>query len=206
MISFLIIFFIAVLLEIIMLGIIISNIELDIEECDISYNIEIPNKFKIKKLKVNIKLFLFRKIKILKIKIYKNYCIIFGIKIHLNVLKKLKDDEEYGTWFILKNIWKLNPQIKNINIEIEAGTEDTLLTTFLIPTASMIIFPVISKNMKFTKNNNSNNENVDYPNCNIKIIPKYINSNNLALKGNLQIAFDTMRTLFFIRKHKKIKV
>ena len=81
-----------------------------------------------------------------------------------------------------------------------------MLTTFLIPTASMIIFPVISKNMKFTKNNNSNNENVDYSNCNIKIIPKYINSNNLALKGNLQIAFDTMRTLFFIRKHKKIKV
>ena len=206
MFFYFIIFFILVILQILILGIIVSNLELDIEECDISYNVEIPSKFKIKKLKVNIKLFLFKKIKILKIKLYKNYCVICGIKIHLNVLKKLKDDEEYGALFIFKNIWKLKPEIKNVNFEIEGGTEDTLVTTFLIPTFSTVIFSIISKNMKTNNNNSRVNKKIESPNCNLKIIPRYVNTNNLNLKGNLQIDFDTMKTLFFIRKHRKIKV
>ena len=131
---------------------------------------------------------------------------IFGIKIHLNVLKKLKDDEEYGALFIFTNIWKLKPEIKNVNFEIEGGTEDTLVTTFLIPTFSTIIFSIISKNMKTNNNNSRVNKKIESPNCNLKIIPRYVNTNNLILKGNLQIDFDTMKILFFIRKHRKIKV
>lgn len=205
MFFYFIIFLILVILQIIMLGIIVSNLELDLEECDISYNVEMSGRFKIKKLKVNIKLLLFKKIKILKIEIYKNYCVIFGIKIHLDVLKKLKDDDEYGTWYIFKNIWKLKPEIKNVNFEIAGGTENTLITTFLVPTFSTIVFSVISKNMK-QKNSNFNNKELENSNCNLKIIPRYVNTNNLSLKGNLQIDFDTMKTLFFIRKHRKAKV
>ena len=131
---------------------------------------------------------------------------ICGIKIHLNVLKKLKDDEEYGVFFIFKNIWKLKPEIKNVNFEIEGGTEDTLVTTFLIPTFSTVIFSIISKNMKLNNNNSSDNKKIENSNCNLKIIPSFVNTNNLSLKGNLQIDFDTMKTIFFIRKHRKIKV
>lgn len=206
MIFYFIIFLIVVILQIIILGIIVSNLELDIEECDISYNVEIPGRFKIKKLKINIKLFLFKKIKVLKIKIYKNYCEIFKVKIHLNVLKKLKEDDEHGTWYIFKNIWKLKPEIKNVNFEIAGGTENTLITTFLVPTFSTIIFFLVSKNMKPNNNKSSDNKKIENSNCNLKIVPRYINTNNLSLKGNLQIDFDTMRILFFIRKHRKIKV
>lgn len=205
MFFYFIIFFILVILQIIMLGIIISNLELDIEECDISYNVETPSRFNIKKLKVNIKLFLFKKIKIFKIKIYRNYCEIFGIRIHLNVLKKLKDDKEHGIFFIFRNIWKLKPEIKKVDFEIEGGTENTLVTTFLIPAFSTIAFSLISKNMKEMKSNFENKE-LENSKCNLKIIPRYLNTNNLSLKGNLQVDFDTMKILFFIRKHRKIKV
>lgn len=199
MFNYFIIFLIIIIIQIIILGIIFSNLELNIEECDISYNLEVPRKFKIKKLKVNVKLYLFKKMNILKIKIYKNYCEIFKMKVHLNVLKELKDDNQNGTWFVLKNIGKLRPQIKNINFEISGGTEDVLLTTFLVPIFSGIVFTFISKNI-----DKKNNEGVS--NCNIKILPQYINTNNFSIKGTTKIHFDTMRTLFFIRKHKKIKV
>lgn len=206
MFIYLTLLFITIVIQIIVLGIIFSNLELDIEECDISYNIDIPKKFNIKKLKVNIKLYLFKRIKVLKIKIHKNYCEIYKMKINLNVLKKLKDDDERGIWYIFKNIWELKPEIKNIKFEIIGGTEDTLVTTFLIPIVSTIIFPIISKNMKQNNNNNNENHKNELSNCNIKIIPRYINTNNLTLRGNLQIDFDTIRTLLFIRKHRKIKV
>ena len=62
MIFYFIIFLVIIIIQIIILGIIFSNLELDIDECDLSYNIEIPNKLKIKKLKVNIRLYLFNKI------------------------------------------------------------------------------------------------------------------------------------------------
>lgn len=204
MFIYLTLLFITIVIQIIVLGIIFSNLELDIEECDISYNIDSPKRFNIKKLKVNIKLYLFKRIKVLKIKIHKNYCEIYKMKINLNVLKKLKDDDERGIWYIFKNIWELKPEIKNIKFEIIGGTEDTLVTTFLIPIVSTIIFPIISKNMK--QNNNNDNHKNELSNCNIKIIPRYINTNNLTLMGNLQINFDTIRTLLFIIKHRKTKV
>lgn len=207
MIFYFIIFLVIIIIQIIILGIIFSNLELDIDECDLSYNIEIPNKLKIKKLKVNIRLYLFKKINVLKIKIYKNYCVIFGIKFHFNVLKKLKNDDEFATWFILKNIWKLTPEIKRINFEIILGTENILITTFLVPTFSTFLFSIISKNMKLESNNSSKETEVEKQSkCNLKIIPRYINTNNLSLKGSLQINFNTMKVMFFIKKHRALKV
>ena len=200
MIFYFIIFLVIIIIQIIILGIIFSNLELDIDECDLSYNIEIPNKLKIKKLKVNIRLYLFKKINVLKIKIYKNYCVIFGIKFHFNVLKKLKNDDEFATWFILKNIWKLTPEIKRINFEIILGTENILITTFLVPTFSTFLFSIISKNMKLESNNSSEETEVQKQSkCNLKIIPRYINTNNLSLKGSMQINFNTMKVMFFIK-------
>ena len=207
MIFYFIIFLVIIIIQIIILGIIFSNLELDIDECDLSYNVEIPNKLKIKKLKVNIRLYLFKKINVLKIKIYKNYCVIFGIKFHFNVLKKLKNDDEFATWFILKNIWKLTPEIKRINFEIILGTENILITTFLVPTFSTFLFSIISKNMKLESNNSNKETEVEKQSkCNLKIIPRYINTNNLSLKGSLQINFNTMKVVFFIKKHRALKV
>lgn len=200
MISYLIIFLIIISIQLMLLGILLSNLELDLEECDVSYNESISKKLEIRKLKVNIKLYLFKKINVLKIKIYKDYCEIFKLKIHLNVLKKLKDDDEFGSWFVIKNIGKLDPKIKDIKFDMTAGTESTLLTTFLIPIFSTVIFSIISKNMK------ESNEEIEKKRCDIKIIPRYVNTNNFSITGKMKIYFDTMKVLFFIKKHRKIKI
>lgn len=200
MTSYLIIFLIIISIQLILLGILVSNLELDLEECDISYNESISKKLEIRKLKVNIKLYLFKKINVLKIKIYKNYCEIFKFKIHLNFLKKLKDDDEFGSWYVIKNISKLEPKVKNVKLEMIVGTESTLLTTFLIPLFSTVIFSIISKNMK------ESNENIKNKRCDIKIIPRYVNTNNFSITGRMKIYFDTMKVLFFIKKHRKVKI
>lgn len=196
MINYLIICFIIIIIQIIGLGIIVSYLEFEVEEIDVSYNKESYKRININKLKVNVKLYWFRKVKIFKIKIYKNYCEIFKIKIHLDLLKRMKDNKEYGIWFVLRNIKKLKPEIKSVNMELVGGTEDLFLTTFLIPTFSTVLFSFISKNMKNVK---------ELENYNFKIVPTYINTNNFSIKGKTQIYFDTMRTLFFIKKHKEIK-
>lgn len=202
MISVLIILFIVIMIQIFVIGLFFSNIELNIEECDISYNVDCIKRININKLKVNLKIYLFKKIKILKIKIFKNYCEIFKIKINLNVLKKLKDNKQSGFEFVIKNIREMNPKIKNINLELRIGTESTMITTFLIPTISTVVSILISK---YRESNNRLKLN-DYSNYNFKIIPRYVNTNNFILKGSLQISFDTIRTLCFINKHKEIKV
>lgn len=202
MISVLIILFIVIMIQIFVIGLFFSNIELNIEECDISYNVDCIKRININKLKVNLKIYLFKKIKILKIKIFKNYCEIFKIKINLNVLKKLKDNKQSGFEFVIKNIREMNPKIKNINLELRIGTESTMITTFLIPTISTVVSILI---IKYRESNNHLKLN-DYSNYNFKIIPRYVNTNNFILKGSLQISFDTIRTLCFINKHKEIKV
>ena len=108
----LIILFGVIFVQVLMIGICFSNLILDIKECDITYNIDKKNKIDIKNLKFSIDVYIFRKIKIFSIKIHENYCEILKIKIHLNVLKKLKDDKQSGIIFIIKNIGRLEPEIK----------------------------------------------------------------------------------------------
>lgn len=201
MIWILIISFIIILIQIFVISLFFSNIVLDIEECDISYNDNYQKKVDIKKLKVNVKIYLFKKIKILNIKIYKNYCEIFKMKINLNILKKLKDDNQSGFIYVIKNIGKLNPKIKNVNLKIALGTEDTMITTFLIPIISTVLSLVISNYMEENMSNVKGESNYNF-----KIMPQYINTNNFNLNGSARISFDTFRTLFFIKKHSEIKV
>lgn len=202
MLWILILFFIVIIIQIIIISIYFSNIILNIQECDISYNEVERKKLNIKEFKMSIQVYLFKIIKILDIKIYEDYCEIFKIKVHLNLLKKLKDNKQNGTIYVIKNIGKLNPQIKTVNIEIALGSEDVVVTTFLVPTISTVISFLISKYM--TNYNYSKDEGVSK--YNFKIIPKYINTNNFTLKGSAKISFDTLRTLFFIKKHRKIKI
>lgn len=198
----LILTFIVILIQIIVIGICFSNMVLNIQECDLSYNEDNRKKFNIREFKISIQVYLFKVIKILNIKIYEDYCEIFKIKVHLNVLKKLKDDDEKGTIYVIKNIVKLQPEIKKVDLEITLGTEDTMITTFLIPTISTALSLLISKYMK--EDNNSKNSITS--NYNFKVTPKYINTNNFRLKGSVKISFDTLRTLFFIKKHREIKI
>ena len=50
------------------------------------------------------------------------------------------------------------------------------------------------------------NEEIEKKRCDIKIIPRYVNTNNFSITGKMKIYFDTMKVLFFIKKHRKIKI
>lgn len=195
MIWLLIICFLVILIQIFIIGVCFSNLILDIKECDITYNIEKRNQIDIKKLKFSVNVYLFRKIKILSIKIHENYCEILNFKIHLNILKKLKDDKQSGIIFIIKNIRKLEPEIKNLNLDLKISTENVMLTVFLVPTISTIFSILISN----YKGENSKRELYD-----LKIMPKYLSKNLFSFKLSTQISFDTVTTLFFIKKHREI--
>lgn len=189
---------ILILIQIFIIGICYSNIILNIRECDISYNVSLKNELCIEKFKINLEFFLFKKIRILKIKIYKNYCEILKMKIHFNFLKELKDNKQKGTVFVLKNIWKLDPEIKNINLYLKLGTENMMLTIFLVPTITTVLSGVISNYMK--------KYNKDISKCTLEIKPNYLDINQFKLNLSTKISFDTITTLFFINKHRKIRI
>ena len=189
---------ILILIQIFIIGICYSNIILNIRECDISYNVSLKNELCIEKFKINLEFFLFKKIRILKIKIYKNYCEILKMKIHFNLLKELKDNKQKGTVFVLKNIWKLDPEIKNINLYLKLGTENMMLTIFLVPTITTVLSGVISNYMK--------KYNKDISKCTLEIKPNYLDINQFKLNLSTKISFDTITTLFFINKHRKIRI
>lgn len=201
MISALVVLFIVILIQIFIIGLLFSKVVVDIEEYDISYNVDYAKKLNINNLKINLKIYLFKKIKILKVKIYKDYCEIFKIKIHLNVFKKLTDEKQNEFIYVVKNMGKLKPKIKNINLELNIGTESTMITTFLIPTISTAISALISNYME-----ENNNLKPNMPsNCNLKIMPRYVNTNNFILKGSMQVHIDTIKILIFMKSIEKLR-
>lgn len=201
MFGILIIAGLVIFFQIIIIILFFSNIVLDIEKCDIWYDESLENKIKIKKLKVSIKLFILKKVKIFSIKIHRTYCEIFKIKIKFNLLKKLKEDEQSGTMFVIKNIGKLNPKVKNIDFDLGFGTENVMLTTFLVPIISTILNIYIARNLDNSQKSKIDSK-TDYK---IKITPNFINTNNFKLIASGQISFDFLNTIFFIKKHRTIK-
>ena len=201
MIAILIMLFFMIIIEILIIALLFSNIVLDVEKCDIWYDEKIKNKIEVQHLKVSIKVYIFRKIRILSIKLHRNYCEIFKIKIKLNLLKKLKEDKQSGIMFVIKNIGKLKPKVKKINLKLDIGTEDLIITTFLVPIISTVLSIYITRNLEVTKERKMKQSS----NYKLKITPQYLNKNNFKLLASGQISFDLLNTLFFIKKHKAIK-
>jgi len=196
MIYGLIILFCLIIFELFIILFLFSDFVVNIEECDISYE-KIPQKgLSINKLKINIEIRILKIIKIFNIKINEKYCEILKIKVKFNGLKKLKDYNQSSLEFIIKNIGKLNPEIKKINMNLSIGTEEPILTTFSIPIVSTLIAVLISKKM----------QKIDKGKCRFRINPLYLNSNIVLLKVNGIISLDTLKVLYFIKKHRKIKI
>jgi len=60
MLAILIIVFIIILLEIIIIGFTFSNIIIDIDEFDISYNEVMPKEFKVNRINIVLKIYIFK--------------------------------------------------------------------------------------------------------------------------------------------------
>lgn len=195
MIWTLILLFLLIIIQIIIIGICFSSLILNVKECEISYNVRLKNEFEIIKLKMSVDIYLFKKIRILSIKIHKNYCEIFKTKLRFNLLKKLKSDKDSGISYVVKNIWKLEPKIQSMDLKLDFGTESTMLNVFTVPFLSTLLSGII---------NNYSKDNIEKTDIRFKIIPQFIDKNVLDLKLSTKIYFNTIKTMFFIRKHQEI--
>ena len=158
--------------------ILISTLKIDIKELKISNEVE--NAPIIKDLDISVGIYIFNKFKILKKHITKN---------NVQELKKSNKLEKLKNKFLNKGTIKekrknvkmdidvikhLNPKLQNINLEINLGTEDVLLTSFLIVLVSIAISMILSKSIeKYDKNKYK-----------YKIIPTYNNKNSIKIYLN----------------------
>lgn len=180
--------FIGIVLEIIMLGLIYSNIIINIENLEIN---AINTNVNINTMIISIEVKLYRIFKIVKIKFYRHYFKIFGIKIHYKKALRYENKTELSQKiyaFIKKN----NIQIKNIKPELECfkfnlnfGTEDAIITAIITATLSGFIVVLLNKLV-------SEFNSKDY---NFKITPNYFNTNNFSINFKSKINFDTLKLI-----------
>ena len=185
--------FIVIIIQILIIGICFSNTIFDIKECDISYNEDNKNKIIINKLNIDMDIYIFKKIRILKIRIYKNYYKVFYIKF----IEKIKEDNINKILFIFKNVSRFEPKIKEMNLDLNISTENMMLTIISIPLISTIIFTIISA---------YKDEKTRASLFDLNVEPKYINTNTFLLKLSTKISFDTIAILYFMRKLRKMKI
>lgn len=185
--------FIVIIIQILIIGICFSNTIFDIKECDISYNEDNENKIIINKLNIDMDIYIFKKIRILKIRIYKNYYKVFSIKF----IEKIKEDNINKIFFIFKNVSRFEPKIKEMNLDLNISTENMMLTIISIPLISTIIFTIISA---------YKDEKTRASLFDLNVEPKYLNTNTFLLKLSTKISFDTITILYFMRKLRKMKI
>ena len=206
MVAILIILMLIIILDFLVISIFFSNITLNIEKCDISYNDNYINGFYIKNFNLSIQIYFFKYIKLVNIKIYKNYIQIYKFKIKYSIEDKIKDNNELfddllkNIKMIRKNkeqinIRNLKPIINNFNLDLSFGTENALVTTFSVPTISFIVSLLLSSSIYKYKEKNYN----------YKITPKFINRNNFKFYLNTKLSFKTLRLLIFIKEYRKVK-
>ncbi len=201
-----IILLIIILIYFVIISLVFSNIVVNVEECDISYNDNQVEGWFVKDFKLSIQIYIFKFIKILNIKILKNSIQIFKLSFNINIENKIKNNKNlYKNLFnniklinnnkSLINIKNLKPIITNLNLDLSFGTENSMLTTFSIPTISFIVSFLLSNSIY----------KYDSKNYNYRITPKYIDTNNFKIELNAKLKFNTLRLLFFIIDYRKIK-
>lgn len=189
-------FFIIIIIELLIIFILLSNMNFDIDKCYVQYNNQ-KQKFEILDLKIILKIRIFKELNLLKIIIYKDYCEIFNKKIEFNYLKNVKDENENPIFFIIRNFRKLNPQIDKFDLNLKIGTEDIFFTTFLVPIISSGIALLIRDYLSLEKIKE------DRTNFDFKIQPIYPINNISIINLKLILNLSTIKFIYFTIKHYK---
>ena len=189
-------FFIIIIIELLIIFILLSNMNFDIDICYVQYNNQ-KQKFEILDLKIILKIRIFKELNLLKIIIYKDYCEIFNKKIEFNYLKNVKDEKENPIFFIIRNFRKLNPQIDKFDLNLKIGTEDIFFTTFLVPIISSGIALLIRDYLSLEKIKE------DRKNFDFKIQPIYPINNISIINLKLILNLSTIKFIYFTIKHYK---
>lgn len=91
MIIFLILAFLIVILNILIIGMLLSRVSINIENCNVLSNTGLENII-VDKMQISINLYLYKVIKVLSIKFYKEYFKIGFIKIYYYKIMKYKEE------------------------------------------------------------------------------------------------------------------
>ena len=191
------IFLIVLFIIFLILWIILYNLDLNFrfEKCEVIYNEKAQNKLDIKEVKLYVDLITIKKIKILTIKVNKEYCEVFDIKSNLDGIKLSKNKKENSLIFILRNLDKIKPCINKFDLNLYFGTREMIVTIFLVPILSTYISIIYSKY----------SEGKSYDNFYLKINPNYFNVNNFSLKFSANIYLNALNFLFFILDRRRNK-
>ncbi len=204
MLIILIILFIILIIDFVVVTIVFSNIVLEISDCEISYNDNYIEGLLIKRFKLNVYIYIFKIVKILKIEILKNSIEVLGFKININIEDRIKNKKNLYSSIINKikeirknkniiNTENLKPIISNLNLNISFGTQNPILTTFSIPTISFVISLILGNFIYRFKD-----EKYTYT-----IAPKYTNTNSLNIVLDTKLTFSTLKLLIFLWQYKK---
>ena len=171
----------------------ISTLKINIEKLEISNEVE--NTPIVKELDISLEIYIFNKFKILKKHITKN---------NMQELKSSKKLEKLKNKLLSKNkleekrknvkvdldiVKYLNPKLQNIDLELKLGTEDVVLTSFLIVIISIAISMLLSKAI----------DKYDENKYKYKIIPNYNNKNSIKifLNGIIDIKLVNIINILF---------
>ena len=179
---------ISIILEIVILGLIYSKISINIENLEVN---GINNQINVDTMLISIEIRLYRVLKIVKVKFYRHYFQIFGIKIYYRKALKYENKTELSQK-IYKFIKKNNIQIKNIKPQLEYfkfnlnfGTENAIITSVITATLSGVIVIILKKFV-----NNFNKEDYSF-----EITPNYFNMNNFRMELKSKMNFDVVELI-----------
>lgn len=190
-----------IFIQIFIIGLIFSKINVDVKKVDITYN----KKLYVNDLEILIYIYVLNKIKIVKIKFYKDYLQILGLKLQYRFIKKFKfarnayNNLNKKFFKILRNRRKLDMQtlkleVNKCNLFLKLGTMSQVLTIFSIPLISTII--------TFFLRNSTNNDNIKK--YSYKIIPEYSGRNIFNIKLDTNFEFETIKLIIFLKKLKNL--
>lgn len=202
MIIVLILIFLLIILNILIIGIILSRVSIEIENCNLFSNSGFKD-INIDKMQISINLYLYKLIKILSIKFYKEYLKIGFIKIYyykiLEYKKELINESVKLTKLLLgKNrltLSILNPNIESFYMNLNLCSENAALTSIasslIGTTTSMILSKFVKKYDK---------DKIFY-----KIVPVYFNINGFKIEFRTKIDFNTLNIFVFLYDYYLVK-
>ncbi len=179
--NFILIFlFIIFILEVLILGLLLSKITISIDNLEVETQ---NNRIYIDGMIIKLDIKLYRIIKILSIKFYMHYFKIFGIKIYYRKALKYDNRKQLGKKF-LEFFERNKIKIKNLHLEFEYfkfnlnfGTENAITTSILTGMFSAVIVILLRKFVR----------KFDEENYSFKITPNYFNTNNFNMKFRSRI-------------------
>ena len=190
-----------IFIQIFIIGLIFSKINVDVKKVDITYN----KKLYVNDLEILIYIYVLNKVKMVKIKFYKDYLQILGLKLQYRFIKKFKfarnayNNLNKKFFKILRNRRKLDMQtlkleVNKCNLFLKLGTMSQVLTIFSIPLISTII--------TFFLRNSTNNDNIKK--YSYKIIPEYSGRNIFNIKLDTNFEFETIKLIIFLKNLKNL--